>query len=104
MKTTKKVSEIKGKEGTVYRADGASIPRVQYHFDVWAEYAQAGDQWVEGVPDFRGRVYLDHDSMIACVMSGEKLTLHLEDGRWIDFSVSGPDEDVIILSNLRENR
>jgi hypothetical protein len=85
--------------GTVYRADGSTIDGVRYSLAIWQPYIRAGDQWLADTWDIRARVYVDLPG------GDEQLTLRLQDGRWIDFQVSGnPDGEVVITGSLRDSR
>jgi hypothetical protein len=81
-------------EGTV------RVGRVHYHLSVYQHFSDAEDEEVPANFDVEGRISpLDGLDLIGLHLRGSELTLHLPDGRALDFSLV--DEEGLIRSTGR---
>ena len=91
--------------GQVYRKDGDLVGQAEYDLQVFQEHRDAGDKGdptrtVPGLKRIDGRVTgLDN---FALMDERAMLTLHLDDGRCLDFQVGDPRGRVIANSGLYE--
>jgi len=86
-------------EGDVFEGD-VRVGRVHYHLSVYQHFSDAEDETVPASLEVEGRVVpLDGLDVIERHRRGSELTLHLADGRALDFSMT--DEEGRIRSTGR---
>ncbi len=91
--------------GDVYRKDGDLIGQAEYDLQIFQEHRDARNLsdpagTVPGLKRLEGRVTgLDN---FALLNERARLTLHLDDGRCLDFQVGNPRGRVIANSGLYE--
>jgi len=86
-------------EGDVFEGD-VRVGRVHYHLSVYQHFSDAEDETVPASLEVEGRVVpLDSLDLIERHRRGSELTLHLADGRALDFSMT--DEEGRIRSTGR---
>jgi hypothetical protein len=86
-------------DGEVFEGD-TRVGRVRYHLSVYQHFSDAEDEAVPANFDVEGRITpLDGLDLIALQPRAAELTLHLADGRALDFSLT--DEEGRIRSTGR---
>ena len=86
-------------EGDVFEGD-VRVGRVHYHLSVYQHFSDAEDETVPASLEVEGRVVpLDGLDLVEWHRRGSELTLHLADGRALDFSMT--DEEGRIRSTGR---
>ena len=86
-------------EGDVFEGD-VRVGRVHYHLSVYQHFSDAEDETVPASLEVEGRVVpLGGLDVIEQHRRGSELTLHLADGRALDFSMT--DEEGRIRSTGR---
>lgn len=100
----RRIAEQSTGEGLVYRKDGSFVANVKYALQVIQEFIDTttkdGPGTLPGLKDVVGRVTgLD---TFALLSEGAELTLHLEDGRRLDFLVKNLDGQIAAQGSLYE--
>lgn len=103
MRSVKLIDEFSG-IGPVHFKDGDLIKEAEYDLQVFQEYKDAstkeGRASLPGLKRIEGQVRgLDNFTLLN---DSTKLTLHLEDGRYLDFQIGDFDGRVVPNSGLYE--
>ena len=78
-------------DGQVF-AGPMHLGRVHYHLSVYQHFSEAEDESVPANLEVEGRIVpLDHLNTIELRRQGSELSLHLADGRVLDFSMIGEE-------------
>ena len=94
-----RIVEQPADEGDVFEGH-VHVGRVHYHLAVYQHFSDAEDETVPASLEVEGRIVpLDRLDVIERHRRGSELTLHLADGRALDFSLT--DEEGRIRSTGR---
>ena len=75
-------------EGVVYKGR-ARIGRVHYHLDVYQHFSESEGDSVSGILEVEGRIAaVDAVDVAALPPHASEYTLHLADGRLLDFTIA----------------